>query len=230
MPPYRSEEAEVKTPETWIELGRRGAFTTSQVGSLIGVEPEQVASWLAGQPPLIEPDLPVVAGRIALSFDALVEARAIAYLLGEGIPRRKLAKAMAAMRRRWHDPHPLARDRAIMTDGAAVLEVEGDKLIDLLHDAYLMTEVIKPGLAGRVVFRSGRAAWLEPYPGDLPLVRIDPAKAFGKPVVVEDDLAVPTSTLSEAAKVDDRAEVADWYGVSEDAVGQAIEFEGRLAA
>jgi uncharacterized protein (DUF433 family) len=220
----------VKTPDNWIELGRRGAFTTSQVGRLIGHDSEKVAAWLSGHPPLIQSDLPSVAGRLAMSFDGLVEARAIAYLLKEGIPRRKLAKAMEAMRRRYQDPHPLARDRSIITDGTAVLEVDGESIVDLLHDAYVLAETIKPGLAGRVVFRSGRAAWLEPFPDDLPLVRIDPSRAFGRPVVLEDDLAVPTSVLSDSAMAEGVADAADWYGVSEEAVGQAVAFEERLAA
>lgn len=220
----------MRTPNGWIELGRRGAFTTSQVGRLISADSEKVAAWLSGRPPLIEADLPNVAGRLAISFDGLVEARAIAYLLNEGIPRRKLAKAMEAMRKRYKDPHPLARERSLITDGAAVLEVEGERIIDLLHDAYVLAETIKPGLAGRVVFRSGRAAWLEPFPHDLPLVRIDPSRAFGRPVVVEDEVAIPTGVLSESAKGEGVAGAADWFGVSEEAVGQAVEFEERLAA
>jgi uncharacterized protein (DUF433 family)/transcriptional regulator with XRE-family HTH domain len=226
----RAEDIKVQTPESWIELGRRGAFTTSQVARLIGTEPETIASWLAGRPPLIASNLPQVAGRLAVSFDGLVEARAVSYLLREGIPRRKLARAMAAMRNRWGDPHPLARERSIMTDGASVLEIDGDRIVDLLNDAYVMSEALKPGLSGRVVFKSGRAAWLEPFPKDLPLVRIEPARAFGRPVIVEGKVSVPTSTLADSAKLEGREEAADWFGVSEEAVGQAVEFEHRLAA
>lgn len=220
----------MQTPSNWIELGRRGAFTTTQVAVLLGIEPSRVASWLTGNPPLIEPDLPSVAGRIALSFDGLVEARAVNYLLAEGVPRRRLAVAMKAMRQRWRDPHPLARERKLTTDGTAVLELQGDKIVDLLTDAYLHPEVIRPALAGRVVFKSGRAAWLEPYPEEMPLVRIDPAKAFGRPVVVEQSKIVPTETLAASAEVDGVAEAADWFGVSEGAVTQAVAFEQRIAA
>lgn len=220
----------MKTPYDWIELGRRGAFTTSQVGNLIGVEPNKVASWLSGSPPLIRSDLPVIAGRLAISFDGLVEARAIAHLLGEGIPRRKLAHTMEALRQRWRDPHPLARERALVTDGVAVLELDGRDVVDLRDEAYVLAETLRPSLAGRVMFRSGRAAWLEPFPEELPLVRIDPNRAFGRPVVVQDKIAVPTSTLAESAKVEGTEEAADWFGISPLAVEQAVEFEKRLAA
>ena len=220
----------MQTPSNWIELGRRGAFTTTQVAVLLGVEPARIASWVTGNPPLIESDLPSVAGRIALSFDGLVEARAINYLLAGGVSRRRLTMAMKAMRQRWQDPHPLARERQLTTDGSAVLELQGEKIIDLLTDAYLHPEALRPALAGRVVFKSGRAAWLEPYPKEMPLIRIDPARAFGRPVVVEDSTTVPTETLAASAKVDGAAEAADWFGVSEGAVTQAVAFEQRIAA
>ena len=223
-------EVAVHTPSDWIELGRRGAFTTTQVAVLLDVEPSKVATWLSGSPPLIVSDLPTVAGRLALSFDGLIEARAINYLLAEGVSRRKLAKAMKAMRQRWGDPHPLARERQLTTDGATVLELHGEKIIDLLTDAYLHPETLRPALAGRVIFKSGRAAWLEPYPEEMPLVRIDPARAFGRPVIVERTTAVPTETLAMSAKVDGLEEAADWFGVSEVAVNQAIAFEKRIAA
>jgi len=197
---------------------------------LLGVEPARIASWVTGNPPLIESDLPSVAGRIALSFDGLVEARAINYLLAGGVSRRRLTMAMKAMRQRWQDPHPLARERQLTTDGSAVLELQGEKIIDLLTDAYLHPEALRPALAGRVVFKSGRAAWLEPYPKEMPLIRIDPARAFGRPVVVEDSTTVPTETLAASAKVDGAAEAADWFGVSEGAVTQAVAFEQRIAA
>ena len=227
---YAELEVSVKTPPEWIELGRRGAFTTTQVASLLQIDPARVASWLTGKPPLIESELPSVAGRLALSFDGLIEARAINYLLAEGVPRRKLTNAMKAMRQRWGDPHPLARERQLTTDGAAILEINGEKIVDLLTDAYLHPEILRPALAGRVVFKSGRAAWLEPYPEEMPLVRIDPAKAFGRPVVVEDTAAIPTETLALSAAVDGFEEAADWFGVSKLAVRQAISFEERIAA
>ncbi|WP_269514469.1 hypothetical protein [Brevundimonas subvibrioides] len=220
----------MRTPSDWIELGRRGAFTTTQVAVLLDVEPTKVASWLSGRPPLIETDLPSVAGRIALSFDGLIEARAVNYLLSEGIPRRRLGKAMDAMRLRWADPHPLARERTLTTDGSAVLELNGDRIIDLLTDAYLHPEILRPALAGRVVFKSGRAAWLEPFPDEMPLVRIDPSRAFGRPVVVEETTSVPTETLANSAFVDGTAEAADWFGVTGQAVDQAVAFERRIAA
>lgn len=220
----------MESPSSWIELGRRGAFTTSQVGRLIGVDPRKVASWIDGRPPLIVADFDRIAGRIALSFDALVEARAVAYLLAEGVSSRRLRSLMKTLRKRHGDQHPLARERALVTDGATTYEMDDGKFINLLNDCYASEEIIRPSLAGRVVFKGGRAAWLEPYPAELPLVRIDPQRAFGRPVVVDGRVAVPTETLTKAAETEGVEEAGDWFGVSVDAVEQAVTFEERLAA
>ncbi|MDB5440028.1 MAG: hypothetical protein JWM33_2455 [Caulobacteraceae bacterium] len=217
-------------PTAWAELGRRGAYTTSQAATLIGVSASDVASWLGGRPPIIHSDIPRVAGHLVLTFEALVEARAVAFLLNGGMKRGRLAKIVQIMRRRSADCHPLARERLLTTDGASVIEVVDDRLIDLLSESYLHPEVLRPALSGRVVFKSGRAAWLEPDPLDLPLVRIDPRRAFGRPVVVDGETTVPTATLANLASADGTEEAADWHGVTEAAVSQAVEFERRLAA
>jgi uncharacterized protein (DUF433 family) len=136
---------------------------------------------------------------------------------------------MQVLRDRHKDQHPLARDREIITNGLNVYEFSEGKIVNLLNDCYAADPIIRPTLVGRVEFRSGRAAWLLPYPQDLPLVRIDPARAFGRPVVV-DSATVPTETLATAAARDGPKDAADWYGVSEEAVSQAVTFEERIAA
>lgn len=219
----------MQTPSSWTELGKHGAFTTSQVATLVGSTAEQVASWLNGRPPVIWSELPSVAGRKAVSFDGLIEARAVAYLLSEGVPKRHLAQLMKVLRDRYGDKHPLARDRDIITNGRNVYEITDGKIVNLLNDCYAADPIIRPSLTGRVEFRSGRAAWFLPFPQDLPLVRIDPNRAFGRPVVV-DGTTVPTETLATAAALEGPGDAADWYGVSEDAVSQAIRFEERIAA
>ena len=168
---------------------------------------------------------------MALSFDGLIEARAVKHLLAQGISKRKLSAVCAAMRKRFNEAHPLAHERSLITDGAALLECEADnKFVDLLSETYVMPDIIRPSLHGKVEFRSGRAAWLEPFPMDLPLVRIDPSRAFGRPVIVEGNVAVPTATLNDAATNEGIVGAADWFGVSGEAVRQAVGYERRLSA
>ena len=57
---------------------------------------------------------------------------------------------------------------------------------------------------------------------------MDPAKAFGEPVLVAS--GIPTRTLATQVVVagDSVAEVASWFDVSAEAVQTAIAFEGGL--
>ncbi len=214
----------------WKSFATTGAFTTDQVARLVGARTPEIASWLRGKEPLIQPDYQTIAGRIILSFAALVEARAVAYLLNQGMVRRRIRELQVTLRKKLGDPHPLARDQTIVTDGARAFDASTDgKLVNLLNDCYASPELMRPALHGRVEFRGGRAAWLEPNPRDLPHVRIDPSQAFGRPIVLEGNVAVPTATLADAVLVDEPDAVADWYGVSPQAVREAIAFEMSLA-
>jgi uncharacterized protein (DUF433 family) len=215
---------------SWIDLGRRGAFTTAQVGRLVGATSDEVSTWVSGKTPIIVSGLPMVAGRIALTFDALVEARAVAYLLKEGITRRRLRLVMSELRRRLCETNPLSLQKTILTDGAVVFEEIDGTLVDLLNNAYVLDGIVQHGLSGRVKFISGRAAWLEPYPLDLPLVRIDPKRAFGRPIIAEAGTYTPIASLADAARLEGSLEAADWFGVTEEAVRQAVVFEQRIAA
>jgi uncharacterized protein (DUF433 family) len=137
---------------------------------------------------------------------------------------------MSVLRTRTELRHPLSRKQAITTTGTTAFEEEDGKYIDLLKECYAHPELIRPALRGRVEFGTSGPLYLEPDPKVFPLVRIDPRRAFGRPVIVEGDVAVPTTTLAEAAGAEGAAGASDWFGVSESAVQQAVDFENRLAA
>jgi hypothetical protein len=212
----------------WVRT--RGVFSTTAVARLLGRRSAEIARWISGDPPLIEPGLPKLAGRLAMTFDALVEARAVSFLLEQGLPRRRLARLQQTLRQRSGSANPLALDRTIRTDGAAVFEDNEGRLIDLLNDAYAHPDILQPGLMGRLAFQAGVAAWLEPFPDEMPLVRIQPTLAFGRPVVLEGGRAIPTSTVAAIAANEGVAGSADWFGLSCEAAAQAVRFEEKLAA
>ncbi len=220
----------MNAPMPWTMLVTAGAFTTDQVAHLTGGTARGVGAWLRGKHPLIISDYEPIEGRRLLSFEGLIEARAIAYLLDQGLTTRRLRTMMAELRRKYGERHPLARKHAITTTGDRVFEEDRGRLINLLNDCYADPDLMRPALRGRVVFEGNRALYLEPEPNVLPMVRIDPQRAFGRPVVVDKGIAVPTTTLAEMAAEDGNANAADWFGVSEDAVRQAVEFEQHLAA
>lgn len=213
----------------WKDIGRAGAYTTSQVARLVRREPGEVLRWVKGANPLIQPGYEPIGGRPILSFNGLLEARLVSHMLREGVPLRLLRQVSRKLKLQGFD-HPFAADRPIVSDGFRLFEAESGCLVNLVDECYAEPGLMKPALDGRVVFRRGIARYFEPYPAELPLVRIDPALSFGRPVVVEGTAATPTAKLAELASSEGLAATADWFLVSEEAVRQAAEFEHRLAA
>ncbi|WP_374322372.1 hypothetical protein [Brevundimonas sp.] len=214
---------------SWQQIGSAGAFTTSQVARLIHRDPSEVLRWTKGEPPLIASDYEPIQNRPILSFEALLEARFVSHMLREGVPMRLLRKVSDKLKGQGIT-HPLAAEREIVSDGFRLFESSDGRLINLVNECYAEPDLMKPALEGRVRFKRGVALYFEPYPRDLPLVRIDPRLAFGRPVVVDGDAATPTAKLASVAESEGVEAAADWYLISADAVRQAAEFEQRLAA
>lgn len=207
-----------------------GAFSTVQAARLTGRKPSEVADWLRGRTPVILPDYEPVNGRLVLSFEGLIEARLIGYFVDHGVSPKTLRAVMSRLRAKEQVRHPLARDGAFVTDGFRAIEVEDDKLINLANDVYADPELLRPALAGKVIFEGGRAAMLIPDPERSPLIVIDPRIAFGRSVVLEDGQAVSTSALAASAEVEGLDDAAEWFGVSPEAARQALDYERRLGA
>ncbi|MFH1518384.1 MAG: hypothetical protein ABIH17_10965 [Pseudomonadota bacterium] len=214
---------------SWQQIGSAGAFTTSQVARLVRRDSSEVLRWTKGDPPLVVSDYEPIQNRPVLSFEALLEARFVSHMLREGVPMRLLRKVSEKLRRQGV-PHPFAADLRIVSDGFRLFESSDGRLINLVNECYAEPDLMRPALEGRVVFKRGVARYFEPYPQDLPLVRIDPRLAFGRPVVVDGDAAAPTAKLASVAESEGIEAAADWYLISQDAVRQAAEFEQRLAA
>lgn len=214
---------------TWRDVGKAGAYTTSQVARLVHREPGEVLRWIKGDNPLIRANYEPMNGRPFLSFEGLLEARVVSHMLREGVSGRLLRKVSNKLRTTGLE-HPFAADKAIVSDGFRLFESEDGRLVNLVNECYAEPGLMKPALEGRVVFKRGIARYFEPFPDDLPLVRIDPTVAFGRPVVVDGTSATPTAKLAAVAEVEGVDVTADWYLVSEEAVRQASEFEHRLAA
>ena len=213
----------MNAPLRWSDILHDGGFTTNQVATLLGRKASEVASWLAGKNPIIARDYDDLNGRHIMSFAALVEARAIAYLLEEGMARQKIRGLMVRLRSKG-DRHPLAHDKDFVTDGFRAFEIEDGRLIGLINDVYADTELMRPALAGKVKFEHGRAMTFYPDPA-TPLVRIDPRHAVGKPVIVDMGRVVATSALAASAEDEGVDEAASWFGVSPEAARQAAAFE-----
>lgn len=212
----------------WADLASAGGFSTVEAARLIGRSPKDIAKWMKGKKPLLLPDYEPLNRRLLLSFDALVEARAIGHFLGQGFDPTRLRRLLTTIRERSGVRHPLARDQTTVTDGFRLIEANNDTLINLVNDVYMEPRLMKPALKGFVAFEGGRAAYLVPEPERAPLVRVDPHHAFGRPIIFDCGRVVTTLALADSAEDEGVEVAADWFGVSPAAAMQALEFERHL--
>lgn len=214
----------------WRVASHEGAFTTGQVGRLVGRDASEIAKWTRGSHPLILSDYEPLEGRIVLSFDALIEARLVSHMLRQGVLLKTLKSVSKRLKVGSITKHPFAMDRKLVSEGFRMFERDGDRLVNLANDCYAEPSLMGPALDGKVVFDRGRASYYLPYPAELPHVRIDPKVAFGRPVVVANKRAIPTAKLADTARLEGADVTADWFGIPAQDVEQAVSFEERLAA
>ncbi|WP_168072821.1 hypothetical protein [Caulobacter sp. SSI4214] len=218
----------MNAPLNWSDIASAGGFSPVEVARLINVPISTLRSWLHGANPVIVPDYEPLNGRLLMSFDAFVEARAIAYF-AEELPLQRLREIMREFRAVTGERHPLAKDQQFVTDKFRILEVVGDAYVNVVNQVYAEPTLMAPALRGQVVWDNGAARYFMPDPKNLPLVRVDPRHAFGRPVIIENGRVVTTSALADSAEDEGMEEAADWFEVSSEAVRQAQQFENRAA-
>lgn len=219
----------MNAPLNWSEIARTGGFSTSDVARLVHVPAATITEWLKGAFPVILSDYEPLNGRLLMSFDALIEARAIAYFAHQ-LPVAKLRQIMRQFREVTGEAHPLAKDQKFVTDGFRLLEKDGEKYVNVVNQVYAEPTLTDPLVKGKVIYDNGAARYFMPDPLHLPLVRVDPRFAFGKPVIIDNGHVVTTAALAESAAEEGVAEAADWFEVSIAAVRQAQQFQQRQAA
>jgi uncharacterized protein (DUF433 family) len=171
-----------------------------------------------------------------IGFWDLIEVRFIDHFRRQGVSLETLRKAAQTARQQWQVKHPFAMSKTkFMTDRKTVFEAtardEHDTvLLDLVTRQYAMYVMMEDVLAKGLAFDpgSGLATEFRPRPADFPDVVMSPTIAYGQPCIRP--IAVPTATLFKSWRAEDGdyAAVAQWYGIDDKAVKQAIEFELSL--
>jgi uncharacterized protein (DUF433 family) len=221
------------------DLLETGIFTVSEAAKLVGVSWAKVSGWLRGYPqsnrgPLVDNDLGEVGGRLACSFNNLMELRFIAFFSGAGVSVPKIRAIMDEVERLIDHPRPFTTDTVFRTDGRKIMAQIGlengfENIFDLHSRNYEMNDVVMESLLTDVIFdpKKGEARLWFPRRQIAPNVIINPNVSFGRPVLR--DSRIPTRTLAAAAQAEGSVQVvADWYDVPEARVREAIEFENNL--
>ena len=224
----------------------RGVYTMAEAGRLTGVSVRNLRRWARGyhytyqgrerySPPIIGTGLEERGGEPILDFQDIMEVRFLSAFRKEGVSwsviRRVAAKVQVALK----FTHPFAT-RLFRTDGRTILleliskDEKDHRLVDLLKDQYEWERVVKAHLVDEKVEFSDRQEPIRWWPlGEERKVVVDPARAFGAPIVAKE--GVQTYLLAKAVAVEGDVDfVAEWYNVQRDAIHDAIAFENGLRA
>ncbi len=235
--------AEKKTSFQFIG---RGVYTMAEAGRLTGVPVPNLDRWARGyhythqgrerySPPIIGTGLEERGGEPILDFRDIMEIRFLSAFRKEGVSwsviRRVAAKVHVALK----FTHPFAT-KLFRTDGRTILleliskDEEDHRLVDLLRDQYEWERVVKAHLVDEKVEFSDGQEPIRWWPlGEERRVVVDPARAFGAPIVAKE--GVQTYLLAKAVAVEGDVDfVAEWYNVEREAISDAIDFENGLRA
>jgi uncharacterized protein (DUF433 family) len=228
----------MNAPVNWHRIGQVGLYTVPMAAKLLGESGIKIRSWIDGYAnsdaaPIILRQLPPISGRTVLGFLDLIEARFVSHFDRLGLSPQSIRKVAEKLRARHRTDHPFATNKRFRTDGKAIMmetvESEQEKrIINLMNDNFEMGPVIEASLFDSILYADDLAARWHPL-RDLPRVVLDPAYAFGHPVI--EGIWVPTDALYGAFEAEKSlAMVAEDYEIDEQAVSQAIAFEERLRA
>lgn len=145
-----------------------------------------------------------------------------------------IRRAAEEASRAFSQPHPFCL-RRFRTDGrsifAEVAKDENDvKLFDVVKKQAVFREVFDP-LLSQIDYdmTTGLAVAWSPMGTKSPVV-VDPARAFGQPIVRGPGVTTRVLAAAVLRGTETPESVAHWYDVDVDAVHAAVAFEVRAAA
>ncbi len=235
--------------ECGINLLGVGLYSVSQaarLASLSGGVPfsaQVVGRWLWGGPsqsggdarrsiPLWDPHLPLLNGSRYLSFQDLIEVLFVAAFRRQGISLQSIRRILAQASALAEHPYPLSHvsfktiGKTIVAQ--AIAEDTKELAFELESGQYLLDFMLDKLTSCLDYSEIQTAARWWPL-GKERAVVLDPGRRFGRPIIEE--AAVPTAALAGAFRAEGSIKVvAEWYGVSEGSVEDALEYEHRLQA
>jgi uncharacterized protein (DUF433 family)/DNA-binding transcriptional MerR regulator len=225
----------------------KGLYSISEAARILQMRTETVRRWVTGyhfgrkdqkrfSQPLIQ--LTVVDGinDVFLTFQNLIELLFIRLFHKEGVSLYTIRAAALEARRDFDSNHPFAV-KQFDTDGKgifATLEYRGVEgitkskvLKDLKLSQMVIDEIARPYFRNLEYSDLGVVRYY-PLGADKGIV-LDPKRSFGKPI--DEASGVSTYVLYQMARTGEATpDIAAWYGVSEEAVSNAIEYESLLKA
>ena len=200
-----------------------------------------VARWLYGysqgttrSEPLWQPDYLATDDDhvLEVSFRDLIELRFVKTFRDAGLSLQSIRECFDRAVEAVDDARPFST-RQFRTDGKTIFleitdKVREGKLLDLKRRQNVFHRIVEPSLHDLEFDADILARWF-PLGMARKSIVVDPARAFGRPIVA--DGGVPAETISQAVKIEGSAErVAKLYELPVGAVRDAIAFQQQLAA
>jgi len=235
-----------------IDFFETGIFTVGQVARLTRIPDSRVRRWMRGysyptakgrgrQGPLWTPVLPQPEGALILSFNELIEIRAIDKFCQVGVSLIRVRQAIDELSESEEIEFPFS-SRKIITDGSALyskLIIEGKELSDdsgrpilvelgrkkqvVSYDTILNTIVEGLGFEGELV------SFYFPDKGRFSRVVVDPRYAFGYPTIKGSRLEVEVLALAFKSHPS-IGYVAEWFEIEKESVEEAVSFHEQFLA
>jgi uncharacterized protein (DUF433 family)/DNA-binding transcriptional MerR regulator len=225
----------------------KGIYSIPEAARILQMQADTIRRWVTGytfrrkgherhSPPLIQLSTIDGINEVFLTFQNLIELLFIRLFYRQGVSLYTIRAAASEAQRDFNSNHPFAV-KQFDTDGRGIFatlefkDVEGVAKSKVLKDLKLSQMVIDE--IARPYFRNLEYSDLGviryyPLGADKGIV-LDPKRSFGKPI--DEASGVSTHVLYEMARTGEALQdIAKWYGVSETAVSNAIEYESLLKA
>lgn len=214
----------------------RPTHTMASTDRLLGLSAGTARRWIDGHqrkgvryPPVIRVE---PTGDDVVTWGEFVECRMLFSYRDKGVPLSRMRPAIDLLRDRLDTPYPLATTKPYVANRELVLRAQVESGLDqklyliVVRNDQLVLNDPAHSFYEDIEWSDEIAQSVAPL-GRSNVVRIDPRRGFGEPVVRN----VRTSALAELAGAGHSIrELADWYELDQSDVRAALSFEARHVA
>jgi hypothetical protein len=214
-----------------------GIYAIPEAARLTGISETRIRRWLMGYTykagggtrkaqPVWSGELAPIRGRHAASFRDLIEMRFVQAFVDLGVNWKHIREAQQQARKTLGLSHPFSTNR-FQTDGGQIfvemLEQAGrTRLVDVTSGQELLIGLTAPFLDELEL--DGSETVIRWWPlGKNRAVALDPAVRMGRSCLFP--AGIPTGVIAGLCRHEAEARVADWYGLTPDAVRDAVAWE-----
>ena len=219
-----------------------GAYTLPDAAKLLSLPVPRLRTWVAGRTvpdtstgrKKVFPAGDVKAQGFArerhFSFYTLIELFTLAQLRHLGVSLRVLRQARAELAEREGTAHPFALEGLLTDKKKLLFDLGEEALLELGTNGQTSFGKVLEPFCVRLDFDGATrmACRYHPVGKDKPIV-VDPARAFGRPIIVGTSIA--TESLAALIRGGETVEdVASDFGLTPEVVSEVWSFENRAAA